>query len=212
MLINLVILLLIGYVVTALIAWVCLNMSHAAPSAWNAVASPFSWIHQESAQRMGRQRLEHELAARIQNGTRADEYLLDAAQATTQIQVAHLWLKESTATCLDTHWALATGLAVEHMSEAASHPRAVAMRQHNLELAEFLGDIVKQYPYPTSELIRLEVVIPRLAASCAACPYWFTTRPEAPRVCPPARALGYPDHPHGSSTGIIDAEPVFDEE
>jgi hypothetical protein len=214
MLTSVIVLVLVGYLAAILIAWVWVNMAFALPS-WSAtIFSPFAWMTEDSNRRSTRQRLERELASRVQRGTRADEQLVEAAHATLQIQVAHLWLKESTTLCLETHWALARGLAVEHMSEAASHPRAVVLRQHNLELAEFLGDIIKDYPYPTAELIHLEVAVPRLAATCAACPYWFVSRRDAPAVCPSARALGYRSGASTSSQSgiVVDAEPVFRED
>jgi hypothetical protein len=213
MFIDIVIVLLTAYIAIVLVAWAYVGAARGVPLAWQAIVSPFQWMTDTSARRSGREHLEQELAARLQHGTRADEHLLVAANATMQIQVAHLWLKESTATCLDTHWALAKGLAVDHMSEAAWHPRSVTQRHQNLELAEFLADIIQGYPYPTPELIQLEVAVPRVAATCAACPYFFVTRADAPRVCPPAGALGYQARSAGhGQPAIVDAEPIHDED
>jgi len=208
---DIVIVVLITYIALVLIAWTLLGAARGFPLAWQAVVSPFQWMGETSPRRRGRERLERELTNRLQRGVRSDEQLVHAANATMQIHVAHLWLKESTATCLDTHWALARGLSVEHMSEAAHHPRSVAQRHQNLELAEFLADIIQSYPYPTPELIQLEVAVPRVAATCIACPYFFTTKADAPRVCPPAQALGYGQgSKNAGSPPVIDAEPVWD--
>ena len=204
---------LVAYLAAVALMWLFSGLSRARPSAWRAVQSPFESIQQQSAGESARTQLRRELTDRITRGVRSDERLVEAAESTTQIQIAHRWLQESTSACLETHWALAKGLGVSHMSEAAGHPRAVALRQQNIELTEFLRDILADYPFPNPELIHLEATVPRLAATCAACPYWFVDPSEAPHVCDAARALGYTSKKSSGKTAhVIYAEPVYGED
>ena len=77
-------------------------------------------------------------------------------------------------------------LAVSLTVNGRRYDRTIEPR---LLLVHFLRDTIGGYPYLTSELVQLEVTIPRLAATCASCCYFFLDRASAPRVCPSAMRL-----------------------
>ena len=206
---EIIIFVLLAYIAVVFGCYLLVGLWQSGPALWSATAAPFTLLYDHAVQYSRRVRLEREINARMRHGIKSDEQLLAAAHATTQIQVAHQWLQESTAMCLDTHWGLARALRAEHMSEAASHPKAAEMRLRNVDLAGFLAEVVARYPYATPELIELEVAVPRVAATCVSCPFWFTDRTTAPKVCPSAGALGYGASPQsGRGQRVVDAELV----
>jgi predicted HD phosphohydrolase len=138
-------------------------------------------------------------------GQRARADVVQAAVDAQRIRVLDRMFRSTVSQCVATHWSVASGLGATHMSEAARHPMCQGLRQRVIDLSEMLGDTIGRYPLllDSPELVRLHVGLQRIAPTCIACPYWTNTVSQAPRLCPPARAL---DCGIDGKSSVVDAQ------
>lgn len=144
-----------------------------------------------------RHHLEEEVARELgqldQTGRQARADVIQAALQTQRIRIMDQKFRSAIRSCVRTHWSVAEGLGATEMSEAARHPMCHQLRERVVDLSELLSETIETYPLlvESPELIRLHVGLHRIAPTClAACPYWTTSFANAPRLCPPARAIG----------------------
>lgn len=134
--------------------------------------------------------------------------IVTAALAAQEINVLNQNLRKAVRQCLQTHWAVAEGSGAIQMSEAARHPLSQKLRQRVMDTSDLLSHRLSTYPliFDSPELIRLQLGLRWIPATCATCPYWTSTFENAPRVCPTAKAMTARTAAHP----MVDAEVVDD--
>jgi hypothetical protein len=176
-------------------------------------AAPFSAVFDDVNRESRLGQLEEEVRRALGEddawGERERADIVKAAVAAQQINILNQNLRTSVGQCLQTHWAVATGAGATHMSEAARHPLSRQLRQRVMDLSDLLSHKLATYPLllDSPELIRLQLGLRWIPATCATCPYWTTTYVDAPRVCPTAKAMSR-DASTGQSGAVVDAEVV----
>jgi len=186
--------LLLAYVLLWATVRLARPVRYAGARAASAFTEPISSVFDNLEQDARFERLEDEvqraLGERDQWGDEARSQIVVAAVAAQRINVINQALRKSVNQCLATHWAVA-GAGATHMSEAARHPLSRHLRQRVMDLSNLLSQKITAYPLllDSPELIRLQLGLRWIPATCATCPYWSTTVVEAPRVCPTAKAM-----------------------
>src|SRR5258708_24814714 len=138
--------------------------------------------------------------------------VVQAAIAAQHITILNQNLHKSVTQCLNTHWAVAQGLAAIDMADAARHPLSGHLRQRIIDLSELLSQRLECYPLilDAPELIRLQLGIRWIAPTCATCPYFTSTVMDAPRICPTARAMGHRPPAVPPPGGVVDGTVIDD--
>jgi hypothetical protein len=156
--------------------------------------------------------LRHALGMDATADARARTEVVEAAMAAQQITVLNQHLHKSVTQCLNTHWAVAQGIAAVDMGEAARHPWCGYLRQRVIDLSELLSQHLERYPLilDAPELIRLQLGIRWIGPTCATCPYFTSTVQDAPRICPTAKAMGQRPSTGARPNGVVDGEIVED--
>ncbi|HLG56877.1 MAG TPA: hypothetical protein VI485_16180 [Vicinamibacterales bacterium] len=203
-----------AYLLLMLIITALPLVRHAPSRIGESVTAPFS----ETFRHMDRERRFEQLDAEVRRalgqadswGSQERAEIVEAALAAQQITALNRILRKTVGQCLNTHWAVASGLAATDMGEAARHPWSNGLRQRVIDVSELLSQRLEAYPLilDAPELIRLQLGIRWIGPTCATCPYWTTSVADAPRICPTAKAIG-----HGGSTqrpNVADAEVVND--
>ena len=124
-------------------------------------------------------------------GERERADVVAAAIAAQRIDVLNQTLRTSAQKCLGTHLAVAEGLGAVHMSESARHPLCRHLRQRVIDVSDLLSHTLASYPLllESPDLIKLQLGLRWIPASCARCPYWTCSRADAPRRCGTVSAL-----------------------
>jgi len=203
-----------GYLLLVGIASAVLPVTRLASEAGELFMRPFTATADKaeasSRFRVIEDEINRELGRLDPMGRQARADVVSAALQTQRIRVLDQKFRQAVTSCVRTHWAVAEGLGATHMSEAARHPMCGQLRERVIDLSELLSQSIETYPLlvDSPELVRLHVGLHRIAPTCITCPYWTTTPSEAPKLCPPAHAVGCrPNHsPQGGI--VIDAQIV----
>ena len=201
-----------GYLVLVALAYAALPFVHGASWLLSIIVTPFGQTGAQMGARTRRKSLDAEIERELGRGdplgqqARAD--VVQAALDAQRIRVLDQMFRTTVRKCVSAHWSVAEGLGATHMSEAARHPICQGLRQRVIDLSEVLGDTIAQYPLllDAPELVPLQVGVHRIAPTCIACPYWTSNVAQAPRLCPPARALGCGQEGTGA---VVDAEVIL---
>lgn len=200
---------LMAYLFLLVAANAALPITNLASYLVRTLVRPFDLAHDRLDVSARKKAIEDEIARELGQGDpfgqRARSDVVRAAVEAQRIRVLDQAFRSTVLKCNQTHWAIADGLGATHMNEAARHPISQGLRQRVIDIAEILGDTIAKYPLllDAPELVRLQVGTQRIAPTCISCPYWTATTSEAPRLCPPSRALSC--HSNSESTAV-DAE------
>lgn len=201
-----------GYLILVGLSTAVLPITRFASQIGALLMRPFVFNADRVDSHARRRRIEEEIDRELGRsdawGRQARAEVIQATFQAQRITMLDQKFRSAIRTCVRTHWAIAEGLGAVHMAEAARHPMCGQLRERVIDVSELLSETIETYPLlvDSPELVRLHVGLYRIAPTCIACPYWTATVANAPRLCPPARAIGCdPDSPRREGA-IIDAQ------
>jgi hypothetical protein len=201
--------LLAAYLLLWAVAYAAPPLLRGASQVASSFAAPFTSMSSRMDVNSRRRRLaievDRELGHDDHLGRQARAEVVEAALEAQRIRILDRMFRSTVSKCVRAHWSVAEGLGTSDMAEAARHPICQELRQRVVDVSEMLADTIAEYPLllDAPELIRLQVGLHRIAPTCIGCVYRTCSVSQAPRLCPPARAIECSGDAHAA---IVDAQ------
>jgi hypothetical protein len=200
---------LVSYLLLAVLSSLTLvELSRLSSSVSDFFMRPFVASASRTDLRSRRRRIEREIDRELGGGDpwgrQARQDVVRAALEARRIRILDRHFRRAIGSCVRTHWAVAEALGARDMAESAGHPACAQLRERVIDLSELLAEAIESYPLVSEELIRLHIGLSRIGPTCLTCPYFSATVQDAPRLCPPASAVGCSSP--SKTSEVLDAE------